>query len=126
MIFGNGIDIVYIPRIAKLYNKVGDKFAMRILTEHEYQLFCNRAKSINFLAKRFAAKEAFAKAFKTGIGKQLAFSDLTVLKNEDGSPFFMVTEKLRVYLTKKQIKKSHLSISDDGDYAIAQVILELA
>ena len=78
-----------------------------------------------FCAKRFAAKEAFAKALGTGIGKVVSFLDLTVRNNEDGKPYFIPSEKLRLYLLEKGITKAHLSISDEKHNAVAFVVLEV-
>ena len=87
-------------------------------------MFANKADSAAYCAKRFAAKEAFAKALGTGIGKTVSFQDLTVRNNEDGKPHFIPSEKLRQYLVEKNIKQAHLSISDESQSAIAFVILE--
>jgi len=124
MIFGIGTDIVSIERVQNILNKNRDSFINRVLTEHEKALFANKADSAAFCAKRFAAKEAFSKALGTGIGRVLSFQDLTVRSNENGKPYFMPSEKLRLYLLEKGIKQGHLSISDESQNALAFVILE--
>ena len=124
MIYGIGTDIIDVSRIKLLYDKSDGRLAKKILTEHELLLFYNRNNNLNYLAKRYAAKEAFSKALGTGIGKIVSFCDLTVLKKESGYPFFMVSENLRVFLKYKGIKKSHLSLSDEKKYVVATVILE--
>ena len=101
MIYGIGTDIVSIERVQTIINKNRDSFINRVLTEHERALFANKADSAAFCAKRFAAKEAFSKALGTGIGRVLSFQDLTVRSNEDGKPYFMPSEKLRLYLKEK-------------------------
>ena len=123
-IFGIGTDIVSIERIQNILNKNRDSFINRILTEHEKALFANKADSAAFCAKRFAAKEAFSKALGTGIGRVVSFQDLTVRNNENGKPYFMPSEKLRLYLQNKGIKQGHLSISDESQNAVAFVVLE--
>ncbi len=124
MIYGVGTDIVSIERIQEILNKNRDGFINRVLTEHERALFANKADSAAFCAKRFAAKEAFSKALGTGIGRVVSFQDLTVRKNENGKPYFMPSEKLRLYLQEKGIKQGHLSISDESLNALAFVVLE--
>ena len=124
MIYGVGTDIVSIKRIQEILNKNRDGFINRVLTEHERALFANKSDSAAFCAKRFAAKEAFSKALGTGIGRVVSFQDLTVRKNENGKPYFMPSEKLRLYLQEKGIKQGHLSISDESLNALAFVVLE--
>ena len=124
MIYGIGTDIVSIERIQNILNKNRDGFINRVLTEHEKALFANKADSAAFCAKRFAAKEAFSKALGTGIGRIVSFKDLTVRSNEHGKPYFMPSEKLRLYLQEKGIKHGHLSISDESQNALAFVVLE--
>jgi len=124
VIYGIGTDIVSIERIQNILNKNRDGFINRVLTEHERALFTNKADSAAFCAKRFAAKEAFSKALGTGIGRVVGFQDLTVRSNENGKPYFMPSEKLRLYLQEKGIKQGHLSISDESLNALAFVVLE--
>ena len=124
MIYGVGTDLVDIERVKKILSKNRDGFVKRVLSEHEQALFANKADSAAYCAKRFAAKEAFAKALGTGIGKTVSFQDLTVRNNEDGKPHFIPSEKLRQYLVEKNIKQAHLSISDESQSAIAFVVLE--
>ena len=95
------------------------------MSEHEQALFKNKSDSAAYCAKRFAAKEAFAKALGTGIGRVVSFQDLTVRNNENGKPHFIPSEKLRQLLVEKNIKQAHLSISDESQNAIAFVVLEM-
>ena len=124
MIYGVGTDIVNIERVKKILSKNRDGFIKRVLSEHEQALFTNKADSAAYFAKRFAAKEAFAKALGTGIGRVVSFQDLTVRNNENGKPHFIPSEKLRQYLVENNIKQAHLSISDESQNAIAFVVLE--
>lgn len=124
MIYGIGTDIVSIERVQNILNKNREGFINRVLTDHEKALFANKADSAAFCAKRFAAKEAFSKALGTGIGRVVSFQDLTVRSNEHGKPYFMPSEKLRLYLQEKGIKHGHLSISDESQNALAFVVLE--
>jgi len=113
-----------IERVKKILLKNRDGFVKRVLSEHEQALFANKADSAAYCAKRFAAKEAFAKALGTGIGRVVSFQDLTVRNNENGKPHFIPSEKLRLYLLEKGINQAHLSISDESQNAVAFVILE--
>lgn len=99
-----GIDIVYIPRF------VGkEKLAKRILSENELEIYQNRPNKEEFLAGRFAAKEAFLKAIKEGIGR-IAFNRIDIVYEKDGRPQIVHGRK-----------KYNVSISHDGDYAVAIV-----
>ncbi len=124
MIYGVGTDIINIKRVEYILSKKKQGFVKRVLSEHEQALFANKGDSATYCAKRFAAKEAFAKALGTGIGKMVSFQDLTVRNNENGKPYFIPSEKLRLYLLDKNIKQAHLSLSDEKHNAVAFVILE--
>ena len=126
MIYGVGTDIVSIDRVAHVLSKNRDGFVNRVLSEHERALFANKGDSAAYCAKRFAAKEAFAKALGTGIGKVVSFQDLTIRNNDDGKPFFIPSEPLRLRLLERGIKKAHLSLSDEQHNAVAFVVLEQA
>ena len=125
MIYGIGTDLVDIERVKKILLKNRDGFVKRVLSEHEQALFANKADSAAYCAKRFAAKEAFAKALGTGIGRVVGFQDLSVRNNENGKPHFIPSEKLRLYLLEKGINQAHLSISDEIQNAVEFVILEI-
>jgi holo-[acyl-carrier protein] synthase len=129
MIYGVGTDIVKISRIEHIIAKNKAGFVTRVLTEHERDLFENRSANpssgARFLAKRFAAKEAFSKAFGTGIGADVSFQDLMVKNDEKGKPFFVPSERLRLKLLELGIKKAHLSLSDEQENAVAFVVIEM-
>ncbi|MFC3882475.1 holo-ACP synthase [Bacillus songklensis] len=116
MITGIGIDIVEIDRIEKIIQRKKG-FVERILVHKEklyYEQLSSRRK-VEFLAGRFAAKEAYAKAAGTGIGQHLSFQDIQVDYDEYGKPFI---------LSSSSDVKVHLSISHSQQYAVAQVIIE--
>lgn len=125
MIYGIGTDIINIERVEQILNKNKDGFVHRVLSEHEQVLFANKGDSAAYCAKRFAAKEAFAKALGTGIGRIVGFQDLTIRNNEEGKPYFIPSEKLRLYLVDRNIKQAYLSLSDEKFNAVAFVVLEL-
>ena len=119
MIIGVGCDIVQIPRIEKLIVSSGDRFLHRIFSDIEIQLIVNDRNKYNYIAKRFAAKEAFAKAVGSGIGYHMQFRDIEILKSLSGQPFFSDKTLL---LAGNDIR-AFLSLSDDYPVAIAQVVL---
>lgn len=116
MIAGIGIDIIELARMQA--NITNDRFINRVLSEKEkafYNTLRAEGRRVEFLAGRFAAKEAFAKAAGTGIG-QLGFGDMEVLPNEKGAPEMKVAgfEGYRIFV----------SLSHSEAYAVAQVVLE--
>jgi holo-[acyl-carrier protein] synthase len=115
-----GCDIIGIERIRKSYAKYGKAFLDRILTEAEQKIFFRRGESMSFLAGRFAAKEAVAKAFKTGIGR-LAFTDIDVRPDEQGAPVVYLRNELAKDSEARQVD-IELSISHCKEYAMAVCI----
>ena len=116
MIHGIGIDIVHIPKFKKTIEKWGNRFKNRIFTQNELAYCEGKRFSEQHLAARFAAKEAFIKA----VGRTVKFSDIEILNNHDGKPYFSL--KPSAFSLNF---KTHLSLSHDGDYCVAQVILEI-
>lgn len=123
MIVGIGIDIVQIARIKAALDRLGERFAQRILTSTEMLRWQQQRQSAPWLAKRFAAKEALAKAMGTGIGK-LSFQDIEVLRLESGAPALQLHGYGLTLQTQKQISAMHISLSDEQDAALAFVVLE--
>ncbi|PJE79498.1 Holo-[acyl-carrier-protein] synthase [invertebrate metagenome] len=123
MITGIGTDVVRIKRMAAALERRGDVFARRILTANELKAFHCVARKAAFLSKRFAAKEAAAKAFGTGIG-QLSFQDIEVSHNEAGRPELVLSGYARELCERNHITSTWVSISDETDIAAAFVILE--
>ncbi len=122
MIYGIGTDIVYVPRIEKILKRFGGRFAQRILTSNELLNMEQAALPARFLAKRFAAKEASAKAFGTGFINGLSLSHIGVSHNKNGKPLLQFYKQAEQFMMNKKINNTQLSLSDDGDYAIAFVI----
>jgi len=114
MIKGIGIDIIELSRIQDMLERK-TKLIDRILTSREKQKFevLSERRQVEFLAGRFAAKEAFSKAAGTGIGKELSFLDIEIETDEWGKPLIVKPDIL-----------AYLSISHSRDYAVAQVIIE--
>lgn len=123
MIIGIGTDLVHIPRMQNLLDKHGDKIAARILSEREFVEFKLQLKPAAFLAKRFAAKEAAAKALGTGFRDGLSLRHIEVRNDSLGKPELSFTTAGQTVLEDRQIGRSLLSLSDDHEYASAYVIL---
>ncbi len=125
MIYGIGTDIVAVARLRGLWERHGDKALDRILAPDEQGDFAMAADPGRFLAKRFAAKEAFAKALGTGVRAPAVLPAIGVTHDTLGKPCFKLAPEL-ASLLKQQGLVAHLSISDEQDYAVAYVILEKA
>ena len=123
-IFGIGTDIVDISRVKKLLN-TNKKLINRIFSIKEIKYCESRSNKIASYSKRFAAKEAFAKALGTGISKGISFNEISINNNKNGSPFIELLGKTKTItknLTKKK-NKIYLSLSDEKKYALAMVVI---
>ncbi len=123
MIHGIGTDIVAVKRLQGMWERHGDKVLAKLLTPEE-MADCEKAHDKGrFLAKRFAAKEAFAKALGTGVRPPAVLTAMAVTHDELGKPKLACYGQL-AKMVENQNLVAHLSISDESDYAIAYVILE--
>ena len=123
MIFGIGTDLVHIPRMQELLDKHDDKIALRILSDTEFSEFQRTTNQAAFLAKRFAAKEAAAKALGTGFRDGLSLRHIEVVNNEKGKPELSFYKQGQTLIEQHNISRSLLSLSDEKDYALAFVTL---
>lgn len=126
MIHGIGTDIVEVARIEESLARFGDAFAQRILNEREWLAFLNSQTQARFLAKRFAAKEAFAKALGTGLRAPATFQNIEVVHDALGKPMLDLAPDLQAVLDSRGIRHAHLSVSDEKALAAAFVVLEKA
>lgn len=124
MIFGIGTDIVEVSRIEDSLARFGNAFAERILNETEWQSYMQSNTPSRFLAKRFAAKEAFAKALGTGLRGPANFQNIGVTHDDLGKPVLDIAPELQALLDSKSIRFMHLSVSDEKALAAAFVVLE--
>ena len=124
MIYGIGTDIVSLKRIIRLNKKFGLAFAQRILSPEELLEFPQAGRPVNYLAKRFAAKEAFAKAVGTGIRGAVSFRNIGISHNAKGKPELFFAPALTKWLKEQGIRSCHLSMSDEEDTVMAFVIAE--
>jgi holo-[acyl-carrier protein] synthase len=120
-----GCDLCNPKRIEKAYKKFGLKFLRRILRESEIEDLKSRPKNLIYrLSARFAAKEAFAKALKTGIGKKLSFHDIEIYRNpENNSPEIKLHGAALKLIKELNIQSWDLSISHEDILVMATVIL---
>nr|HID58998.1 holo-ACP synthase [Desulfobacterales bacterium] len=125
MIYGIGIDLVNIRRIEKALRRWGSRFQKRVFTPLEIR-FCkkNPARSTARFALCFAAKEAFSKALGTGIRKGVAWRQIEVLHEPSGRPYLQLNGHAKRLCEAYGIKNSFVTLSDDGRYAAAMVVLE--
>lgn len=115
MIKGIGIDIIELHRVQQMMEKQ-PKFVNRVLTEAEKKRFdeLSKGRQVEYVAGRFAVKEAFSKALGTGIGTELSFQDIETAYDEKGKPI----------IVKPFSRGVHVSITHSQDYAAAQVVIE--
>ena len=125
MIVGFGIDIVDTRRIKKTLNKFGDNFKKKCFSHGEIQRSDNKGNNVNSYAKRYAAKEACAKALGTGLAQGVSWKDIEIINNAEGKPFIILHNKALSklkHLTQKNCN-IEVSLSDEKNYAIANVII---
>lgn len=123
MVFGIGTDIVEIARIEKAIQN-SERFAVRLLTEFEYDEFTKSKQAARYLAKKFAAKEAFVKALGTGIGNGISWQMIQIEHDALGKPIVILFKEAQNFVSKNAISAWHISISDEQNYATATAIIE--
>ena len=124
-ILGIGVDVIENKRIKKLVNN--RSFINRIFGKNEVKYSKKILDKTNYFAKRFAAKEAFAKSLGTGFRNNLNFKDIEILNDKIGKPYYSKSQKLNNIINKKfKVKKFDLflSISDENDFSVAFTILQ--
>ena len=124
MISGIGVDLVEKARIDDLIERYGERFVRRVLNTDELKLFERSTRKGWFLANRFAAKEAIAKALGTGLRYPVTLHSVGVVSNELGQPEFRFSETLKSYLDSRKISRGHLSITHEKGLVCAVVVLE--
>ena len=127
-IYGIGTDICDIRRIRAAYERHGDRFALKVLSDAEMQTFRARSerwtdRGIRFLATRFSVKEAFSKAIGMGMRMPMTWRHCEVGRLPSGQPTIVLHSGLNDWFTQKQLR-AHVSLSDESDYATSYVIVE--
>ncbi len=124
MISGIGVDIVENARIERALKRWGQRFLDKAFTPRE-QAFCSqRKRPVDHYAIRFAAKESFAKAVKTGLRRGVYLKDIEMLHMASGEPYLVLYGRAKTILEELGIKKVHVSASHERGHSIAVVILE--
>ena len=124
-ILGIGVDIIDNKRIKESIKS--SKFKSRIYSRNELKLSKKTKNKVAFFSKRFAAKEAFAKALGTGISNGINFNEIIVINKSNGKPFIKLKGNT-MQIIKKRLKKKfkiNLSLSDEKKYAVAFVTISL-
>jgi holo-[acyl-carrier protein] synthase len=124
MISGIGIDIVQVDRVAAVYSHYGHKFARRVLAPGELVVFESSPYPVRFLAMRFAAKEATAKALGTGFRQGVALRTIEVTHNAAGKPSLSLHGAAAQLAKEQGVRATHVSLTDERDYAAAVVVFE--
>lgn len=123
MIVGIGTDLVDIRRIAQIQQRFAKRFVARVLVPAEQQIWQAHAQPVAYLAKRWAAKEAVAKALGTGIGAEVGFHNIEIKATASSQPLVVLHGSAQ---TRLQMLGGHhcwLSLSDEGHYAVAFVVV---
>ncbi len=123
MIHGVGADIVRIPRMGTVLAKYGQRFANRILAPEERAAFAARNDPERFLAKRFAAKEAFGKALGTGVAAPATLHAVIVDHDARGKPILRFAPELAAHMEQERLH-AHITLTDETDYVVAFVVIE--
>ena len=124
MILGVGIDLVEVGRIRDSLERLGERFARRILCPAEYDYCFDHKDPSTHVAARFAAKEAVSKAFGTGIGTELGWLDIEVLRLASGSTQVHLHGAVAQLMEHRSAKSIHLNLTHTAQYASAVAILE--
>ncbi len=124
MIFGIGVDIVEVTRIDRSYARFGDRFAGKILTPKELDRFQQSRHKVAYLAKRFAAKEAVAKALGTGMRQGVRFTGIEVLNEASGAPGITLLDSTLEFAQTVKVSRVLISLSDEKHSAVAFAIAE--
>jgi len=124
MVLGIGTDLVAQSRIQRLLERFGNRFIQRILSKEEQTLFEKNAHPAAFLARRFAAKEAVAKALGTGIGEMLSFNQISIINLANGKPQVQFIGKAQDFVRTLGEIEVMISLSDEKHYALAVSIVK--
>ena len=124
MIVGIGVDTVQIKRIRDALQRHGRRFAERVLTVQELTRFDAHSQPARYLAKRFAVKEAFSKALGTGMRTPVTWRNIGTTHDDQGAPAIALAPALAQWVEARGITRTHVSVTDETQHAVAFVILE--
>ncbi len=125
MILGMGIDIVDINRVRKIINKYGNRFKQKCFHENEIDRSEKKRNCVESYAKRYAAKEACAKALGTGLARGVFWKDIEIKNDKYGKPLIVLHNNAKNFMKFKisNLSKIEVSLTDEKDFAIANVII---
>ena len=123
-IYGIGLDLVQVERLQRILDRWGERFEKRVFTTEELVVCGQRRNRAACLALRFAAKEAFVKALGTGIRGAMGWLDIEVRNAASGQPRIALSPRAASFCRELNICSWHLSLTDDGAYGAAVVVLE--
>lgn len=124
MIVGIGSDIARIERFARALQRHGIRFAQRILGPEEQAVWQAKGQDIAYLAKRFAAKEAFVKALGLGLREGMRWGEIQIVNTPLGKPCLLLSGEAQRLFHASGASASHITLSDEAEYAVAFVVLE--
>src|SRR3989304_592177 len=120
---GIGVDLAQIPRLRRVVERWNDRFLRRVFTEAEIAYCRRRRDPIPHFAARFAAKEATLKALGTGLRMGVNWRELEVRRERGQAPTMVLTGRSEAIARAKGASRVRLSLTHDGDYALAQAML---
>ena len=124
MIYGIGVDLVDIKRMERTISRWGERFIQRVFTSGEMEICYRRSFPPSAFSMRFAAKEAFSKAIGLGMKRGIRWRDIEVFHFPGGRPGLRIRGRSSEICNKEKITGFHLSLSDEGEYGMAMVVLE--
>lgn len=124
MILGLGIDLTEVARIRASYERFGDRFVRRVFRDAEIEYCLAHRDPAPYLAARFSAKEAVSKAFGTGIGAELGWHDIEVVRLGSGQPTVRLHDRGVALLASRGGRLIHLSLTHTVDHAAAVAVIE--
>jgi holo-[acyl-carrier protein] synthase len=124
MIYGIGVDLVHIKRLERTIHRWGERFVQRVFTPGEMEICYKRSSPSSAFSMRFAAKEAFSKAIGLGMKKGIRWRDIEVFHFPGGRPGLRLHGRSHEICQEQHITGLHVSLSDEGEYGMAMVILE--
>lgn len=124
MIIGIGTDLARVERFSAAMTRHGERFALRVLGELERERLATHPLPAAYLAKRFAAKEAFVKALGTGLRRGMRWNEIQVTNDALGRPSLVLSGQAKALADAAGVRSIHLSLSDEDDLACAFIVLE--
>jgi holo-[acyl-carrier protein] synthase len=123
-IYGVGIDLVQVIRIQRMVERWGIRLKKHVFTDKEWEDCQKRKRQVSCLAMRFAAKEALVKALGIGIRSPVRWLDVEIQNNPLGKPEILLSPRASQFCHEIGVRSWHLSLTDDGEYGAAVVVVE--